>query len=998
MNRWLIRMFTGHGSGAVRAFAQSMGAAPLAAASALRTAFEADAGELLGDAASLLSLADRLPLPKLPTFSLSVAGEREPDFAHRFASGIPLRAIDAQNLVDARLVDEIRGRIVSGKDLPPVHATSLLSRMAIDGVARWSVAAAQVIAPDKLRQVGVVRGGQWTREHYRHDLWQPMMPPTAILSARCTPRRSTAIPSIADEAAAWLKCVEGFDGWPADTQATMQRFEEACEAWRRLHLPPVMCAAADPRRETPCLSPRALYRLSLGGETPAVAELINLPKTPGAAIRDNGSRHGLDRLTERINHWNSSDERLGGRQKRAGELCAEVEAMPSCGSAVFAFCRDLIALECSAFVRNAPWANKPSSFATRWTAIEPVLSALPLNADPYEFEEGEWTAFVRDVDQYCLNASAAAGNVKSAGPAAGADAVSSARARDALQRMFRVLGISGWTISPAVWQAIGNDVVTMPRVSACSTLVFEVDETRMRMLAGDALQDWPLEAAHFGARLIGALAVPTRTAEWSAVAHPCVTKDDAIAIPNGPFAADKSDNAPRAVRAAASRAQALRAYEREVMAMCPNAGHLFRFDDAALERDVEITALLGKLLRVSTGDSEARVQSLRATVYCEILWPGCREFLHRFLAEAVSADMCRQWLERDDLSLRWSRPLEAAAAAGHGSVNPGIDSYAGLWPIVLAVHMRASLHGLPPGPEFIASAGAKANSLAAAKSRGRAIASDPWVWLLQQVRLPDVAPLYMPPDRGSEEAPNAHPAASSTAAQLDEAGSPDACRYIVNRLLGKSKSAALHAAKITDGLARTIEPRLPSHKEVNALRARTKGDIDGAALDADLSIATVDPEYRPLRDWLFRLPVETVRTVVAVLSRDKRAFGSVAALRTPTFWRELVGTMPANLSLGVRFGRARHLSSEERASLRRIGAALQIRKRDPRIGVMPRVVVARRTGTNKVVEARQTAAVRLICAARDLMASVIRDLEWLQARERAANSALPSTSQGETNA
>jgi hypothetical protein len=173
---------------------------------------------------------------------------------------------------------------------------------------------------------------------------------------------------------------------------------------------------------------------------------------------------------------------------------------------------------------------------------------------------------------------------------------------------------------------------------------------------------------------------------------------------------------------------------------------MYRFDDDAIQEDVRGNRLLADLIRLQTGEPFGRPHSLRANAYEDLLWPGWRPMLTRFLRAETTAQECLVWARADNLERRWTRAIGAAVAAGHGAVDPGVLHYAGAWPQIYAVHYEATLSRIAPGQGWLGRLNLRPESMERARRRAGRAVFDPWRWLESGRSDPSgVAPLYEPP-------------------------------------------------------------------------------------------------------------------------------------------------------------------------------------------------------------------------------------------------------------
>jgi hypothetical protein len=515
------------------------------------------------------------------------------------------------------------------------------------------------------------------------------------------------------------------------------------------------------------------------------------------------------------------------------------------------------------------------------------------------------------------------------------------------------------------WAFIRGQVQKPPRISASSTLIFPRDIEGIHRDAAMAFEGDTLLREHVRIKTVVEQEGLGRVGELSSLPVHCVTADDELVTPLGPFSVDKSKNASRLVPSGTDAAADIRQHADAVLSVDPSANWIFRFDSIARSRDNRAKAFIAQALRHQSGDSHARLQTFRATKYCEELWPGWMPFVVGFLAHEAGPEECLTWCQRMPSRDRWIHPLCISAIAGHGAFDPGGIAYAGAGHIVLAVYLCATLHRLRPGSVLLRQLNLKENTFYAGRARGQAPTQSIWSWIASKRPLAPASPLYEA-ERVITETP-AHPRQPPTlsAGELVRlVRRPDAHRYIVERLMEEPRGRVLHNLRLPGALVDAIELRIPEPTYCRRLRSRTKGEETGRALDADLRLAKGEgDDLIALHRWLSSMPLAQAKLVAGLIDRSPAGIASLPALRTSAFWLEVTKAMPSDLQFELRFGPERHLDSKQAELLRARVAALRLGSR-AEIGAMPMVMVSTRGKPNPVVDRRRTAVTRVGCEAR----------------------------------
>ncbi|MCK9685639.1 hypothetical protein [Scleromatobacter humisilvae] len=948
VDRWLVRALTGHGTWLLTSFSWTMSVAPDEAMGHLQRILTEHADRMFGDATALVALSKSIPPYKLPDFPLDIRNDPEGEGA-----GDPLPSIGRQCLVDHSLVASVRRQVTQGRGPACRYATTLLARLAVDGLPTLDAAIDATLDQDALRTVGATEGAAWTRRHYVHAFWLPTQAQTQAIATLATQASAPTRRRLLREAADFLRGISGYSGWPADDLSVLVRFATACERWRRLELPPSICAMSSPELESACLSPTSLERTATNGVFPPKRKFKSV-RGPVAATRVPAqiASHNLDEITSLLGEWCTTDDSLGGQERRARRIKLGLADLASPDrTAIFLFCSDMLNLQADEVIAN-PRNAHVSTVKTRWSTVHPTFGSLPLSADPADFEDDEWVGVVDAVNKYCLDAARKAGTTDDS-YLIGEGKIRSSRARDALQRMFRILEGDAWEIPQAAWDEMGGATLFQPRLSASSSIYLteyaqpikeEIYATFSHALAAER-QDVKVQVMS---------EAPCRIGEVSCAASRCVTRSGAMTFLNTPYVVHKSKHAPRQAPLTPATASAVKALEERTVSICPDAQRLFRFDAVAQMQDVTANALLPDVLRNAIGDPEFRPQSLRGTAYMESLWPGFRPVMQRLLNGTLTPQECIPWLHGEPMQDRWIRAISAATAAGHGAVDPGYKFYASAWPLLLAIWMKAKSLDLKPADATFKAFGRTAANFRQIKCRSEDKEVDAWQWLPSAMVRSQSRPLLesVLPSQELPRPPTTRPADSTPSQTIG---------YIVLRCLELMPDAALHETGLTTAQQKVAEENIPRSRDIEWARKRKKGPITGAALDGDRSLA-LDPSGIGITEWLSGLSTKDLHDLFAILRRNQKDLSlSPEEIQECEFWRRVSLHIPSKFCLTLRFGQGHHLSPASELRLRELRPRVMVQdERDPNLGPLPDVML-RHLPENDRLDCRSTAIFKLAC-------------------------------------
>ncbi len=956
VNRWLIRVLTGHGSHLTHAFSHPQNVAPIEGIRELAIELEKSYPRVIGrsqrlsDCAESISFRNTTPL-LLP---LDIKPNLIVNFGNAYSSAEILPQTDRQCLIDWKLVSDVRSLLAVGDMTPTDCVPTLVSLLVHTGVPTVEIALDFCCGSRKLFSVGRMQGLTWSRRHCVHDIWLPMQKPTLLLISQIPTGTKFERNLVIADTARWLRSIAGYSAWSKSDPEVLKRFSTACERWRRIELPPSLCMLASPHLETACLSPESLQRLAepkshIPCDIGSLARAFLRPA--GASVRN----HNLEGLGSILNKARERKD-LGGQIARAQFVVKEIELLDVAPTSIFNFSKNFILRECSAIVEGLT-KGRISTLSTRWSTLHPTLNEYPQDFEFEDLEEDDFNEFTDKVNAYCLKVMRFNPTLEDKKYYVGNGKERTARARDALQRLFRNLQRDGWDISSAVWENIGGATVHYPRLSASSTLVLPAAISKIASAAKAVFSDHPRLAKSLLTKVSLMSKFPMRIGEASTVPMHCVTDCGEIAVCITPFATDKSGHSPRVWPIDQKLVELLDSLSEQQSEIEPSGKWLYRFDDRAADEDQIVNQQIGVLLRWATGDQSARPHALRGVAYQNILWPGWIDFSTEYLSKGKNSFECYRWIHRQSSQTRWTLPAHAMQAAGHGAVDPGFQAYAAAWPIIYSIHLTASLSKSQPSDFWRSRLGIKPNTMVAAKNRKPENEFDRWYQLARAVDFSSCPPLFTPPNQATDTKQTSRLEPKVSSARSIAFNKVAGLRYLTLLAMNEKTLSAERDSGLTATHSSVLKTYLPSTTQIDIARKRKKSTILGKALSGDIDFVKGDVE---IAKWIAALGREVAIDLRSIFNRDGDALpNGKCQVRDPSFWMRLVKDIPANLCLSARFGRGRHLELSEEQKLKEIGPSFVMGDRDRDLGQMPEVMLSLKANGNPVDSRHRTAVVKL---------------------------------------
>jgi hypothetical protein len=690
-------------------------------------------------------------------------------------------------------------------------------------------------------------------------------------------------------------------------------------------------------------------------------------------MKSSSKSEGSRFLVGTLGKYASSTARLGERRARAIKCLEELEDASISWLPFFAWVRSWVIDELRRSRDGINGCYQISSILTYTTTLLVAQKGIDLSVDPQDWEDGEWSAWVTQVNRVCATGEPSALAVNDGG-----DLVD--RAKHALIALVSSLIRRCEYVPPEVKSKLAFMSGTIsPHGSASACLISTRNHVRAVEILKEWNEDFPGDYALAECRSIVSQMVPLRAGDISSLTTCCLTPGGGLVMERVGYDTHKTQNAVRVVPLSEHQASQLRGKINELQRYFGERPLLLR-GDGSIEsgrRDERLATDWGSALKEATDDPQARSHSARAATLQEIAWPGWQQVAQKILNSRIGPRELRDWVDKQEKD--WTRLSKAAVMAGQGDLRSAFGHYLAGWPMVYAIFAGASLEQKAPGLGFLKQLGISPVSLRQARSRSRRRANDKtssvdafdvWRWVsnqalkknLQRGNLPMLSPA--PAETGDSASPSAvGEPINGALCDLSSAGNhQDRLTYLTVRSMGLRQELAVERTGLRFRVAVELETISPPESMVaTALRRGRQGpQARGQAANINMALSQTGSM---LLLWLCRMTPMEYSMVKQLFFRDH-----LQHPRMPDkviFWRQIAESLPPELSVHVRIG-AKHLSPAEISRLSALAPAVKFVP-DPRIGARPVISLFLRNQKNLVVSARLTAVARSYCLAIDAL-------------------------------
>lgn len=702
-DRWLIRSLTGHTRDVTRTHGPYLDIPPLVVANRLCVEMEKTGALIFGEAEIQVGITD------LPTINLPAMKRLR---THTLVNGpVPdprtiLEPLSVETLLEWRAAEQIRTDLLAGNIDAPCSALAVLHLMFIDHMPCPNLCISAVTETSKvLKSVDQRAGLNWARSHFVHPTWMPIQATTARLLDRMEDSAMSSATLIALTCAAIRKTKHC--RWPASDSTCWGTLSAIAEGFRRLIFPPPICAVSNLSVAAPCLSELSLHRLA-GAPVTAISQTPSR-KSGGAKYARKGEDSRF--LIATLGKYASSAERHGEKRARAIKCLEGLEDPDIAWSPFISWLKAWIVDELRRSRDGANGCYQISSILTYATTLLVAQKEIDLSVDPQDWEDDEWTTWVRQINRACATDESSALAVNDGGNL-------NDRAKHALHALVSSLMRRHEYVPPEVrakLEFVAKTITLHGSASAC--LISTENHSRAIDILKEWNEDFPGDYALTAFRPIVSQMAPLRAGDVSSFTTRCLTPNGGLVIERVGYDVHKTENAIRVVPLTQGQASQLREKMNELQAYFGERPLLLRGDGSTASglRDQRLSADWAAALKDATGDRQARPHSVRAATLQEIAWPRWQELAQKILNSEAGPRECRDWLDEQEKD--WTRLSRAVAMAGQGDLRAALGNYLAGWPLIYAMVAMASLHEKVPGPGFLKQLGISPATLRQARSR-----------------------------------------------------------------------------------------------------------------------------------------------------------------------------------------------------------------------------------------------------------------------------------------
>lgn len=952
-DRWLTRSLTGHTRDVTRVHGPYFDISPLVAAARLGAEMDKTGSLMFGNPAIQASRC--LPLPLISSLI-------KPRAMDKVVNGpVPdprtiLEPLSSDALMELEVANRLRRDLIEGSLDAPLPALAALHLALIDLIPDSDLCLDAVV--DRQTNVKIIAnctGLQWVRNHFVHPTWMPIQPVTARLL------NGLGDSVIAREALVVQICQaireKPYAQWPTSNARCWEAIHTAASSFRRLTFPPSLSAVSHLSVGAPCLSELSLNRL--GGVSMGQSSGFSGKKPPRAKASGKSDDAGF--LIKTLGKFASNLERHGEKRMRAIKCLDELDAETIVWTPFILWIKQWCVDELRRSRDRLEGCYQISSLQTYSTTLLVDHSGIDLATDPADWEDAEWAAWITQI-----NTLGSAEAVLEASP--NSEQALTDRTKNAVGALVRSLIRRREYVPLEVRLQVGltSQLVT-PRGSASACLITPADQAQALAISYAWNIDVPSDYALIDLRKTIGEMVPVRSGDVSSLVCDCLTPAGGLVIKRAGYDVHKNQNAVRVIPLSPGEAHIVRTKIKTLSSHFGDRTLLLRGHGSVAEglRDHRLATEWGVALKLAVGDASARPHSIRATTLQEMAWPGWIELSSRILNRTDSPIQCQQWVEQQD----WCDLAQAVAKAGQGDLRSALGNYLAGWPMVFAIHARASVSTMVPGAGLLRQLVLSPANLRQAKSRShkkpsperidRADAFDGWGWIASQTTKKLV-------ERNVRQVFAQAPAAiDGTAATKDGNGTHSSTEqekllYLVLRSLGLTSSVAVEKSKIKFRVAVQLDPFVPVEKTVATAVSRGRQGPETRGAQADIKTA-LSSHGLLLLDWLRSFDAAFLPLMSQALFRSDPH--QLIPTDKVTFWRKVAESLPAALSVRARIG-AKHLTSAEKSALGTLSPMVLISP-DLQLGERPVVSIHLRETENRVLSARLTAVARVCVLAID---------------------------------
>lgn len=591
--------------------------------------------------------------------SLDVPGHR----ASVLAEPCPF---DSLTLVCHTAIEFIRGRFIEETSTLTPWSRLLLALLIFDGIfdsrqleSTWAAIPGSVL---RLGQTPIIEFAY--ERGFRPILLQP---PSASCLDQILGLHPIEFETACHEVSSWAQTVSGYSFSTPKEGITF--LAGLMRRWMSIEISPWLITASTYEFSSACISMPSIARLSFG--RPASFDLDD-PYPPARTRRNasNSLESEIDALAKIVRRIGDTTKRTGENRKRLIQLKGALEAHLK--SDLSPMAADICIWQLAeSTMDNAMEVASDASYLGR---LKPGLKNLDPQMCFADLDPEDWLALQERIED-------------------GHNGEQLKQQRSALRRLANYCRNQGCAIPGSIFAA-GEDKAS-PIKHASAVYISERDVERVGAAIADYFQPTPLLRAMAEAKLALCASAPLRSGEISRVRTIDIgIVTTAVAITSSGFSHLKKQGLSRG-NVELGEAQYLQLVSlRDQVAKLSNHrdGYLWLVDDPKKRFwDVsEIDQMLGRALRLATGEKNARIHSFRGSAIARKVTPHVGALLECLVSRQV-IKLPSPTTEDSE----WLRVSAAARQARHTRPLTTIRYYCGTWPLQMYLELFRTLERIP---------------------------------------------------------------------------------------------------------------------------------------------------------------------------------------------------------------------------------------------------------------------------------------------------------------
>lgn len=956
-DRHLLRLITGHATAGLAMPAAGAMYTPISAGRAAGEILDQIVGEWLPRDVGSVSKLKSYVFVRLPGLRIMKVVGAHRDHIKQWDAPVFSR----WHLAASRIVDRVRQALLWGRGPENLLVRLWLHLVVFDGVHESSDL--ELIFKDSCKAISYEEAG-W-RVSFARRLNAPaltfgvQLPTSILLDTVPTLHEVPGVDyqEVISTAGEWL-CSEMPDCWNIGKQDQSSEIADAllaaCSLWADWKLPTATQTCYASESQAPLLDHASTSYL-LGGRSFQESQLQK-PTNPRAIIHADL----MDALYKTIHRLGSNELQLGESKKRARlfERWISMFHFPREGG-LAGYLAQAVEVNVDRIRAARRSAIEFSSTETYLGVLKPFFQGAK-DVDPGSFDTLQW-------QEFCLSLYAFACDKK----------LEKTPAVEAVKWLFGCWSALGYPV-PATAQLDHPPRYSMAmRSLAIASVTDEHWDDALEYL--HSFQINPLQQQRMALAVALLRSNPLRWGEVSCLSKTKISTDGVLCITTEGFSNLKSFSARRRLPLAGAVAAEFVHVAQLIEKLEQLGGQddalifgSYRDEDGVVRVDSTwLHELISSCIQAATGNPNFRIHALRADAISERLMPRWQRWVKEWKSGSLGPSSAKDLFEYN-ADRTWVTE-EARRVGGHAHIGTTLSYYFHAWAPARQLALHATLQSHQPTGYLLKQLKVTPDALEKACQRVPQLRADPWVYLQRKIHKStrgsttcDIPALTRVAMSQSSQRRVAGECAGKVVQASEDFILPDNqlsqvnhVRYLGLRLLGVPQVQASTLVEVgNDRVINELESKLQySHLDPQRIRRRIKGNLDGRAFKADVTML-LSESNQDVISLFFEIPAELRQQLLMLLMPRHEVLHWDEVLVESAPWLE-----PAPFLLQVIFDR-RAVDLEITKGLARYPSIL-IGTPVFDVGKLPRVYILSKKEDERstVAKARWTTLVRvLICA------------------------------------